>query len=116
MRKLMTGYVLLYVILIGLTLWASPASAGEPAVAVTCHSWGATWRDEPAVLRALVKRSFAKTQKRKGLEMWGLCLLMNVDYFINTTLAGCDAGLPLDVAGPLALQGLGERCAAGLPE
>ena len=112
MRKVLIGYALLYVVLMALMLWAQSADANEPEVGYTCQEWYVSWQADKADLRTMIKQGIVDVvDDLPGLEEWRLCMLMNVDYLINTTLQGCDAGEPLNMAGPLVLKKLSVRCA-----
>jgi len=116
MRHLLTGFVLLYVILIGLTVWASPAAA-EPGAA-TCQDWYVSWQADKTELRNSIKTvimtskalAVAEHGESAALDQYTLCMLMNVDFLVNTVLGMCDEGAPLDMAGPYVLGGLVNRC------
>ena len=120
MRQILAGYGLLYVGLMALLFWASPSAANIPdptyEAAVTpeptCQGWFASWRADKSDMRAIMKQSIKKATADTDVpEAWSLCLLMNVDYIINTILYGCNMGLPLDVAFAVTFEATGERCA-----
>ncbi len=122
MSKILIGITLLLWAVIGLLILARPAAANEPiftaitaanepAVAPTCYAWGRSWRTDKAELRTMIRKSFALAQNNPATQVWGLCLLMNVDYYINTVLMGCDSGLPFVRVAYPALVALGDRCA-----
>lgn len=121
MREILTGYGLLYVLLMALLFWATPSAANTPLFTAddtvnvpeaTCQAWNDSWRADKAGLRTSMRQSIKNAlDESEGIpEAWGLCLLMNVDYIVNTILAGCDAGVPLNVAFIATLQATGNRC------
>lgn len=87
-------------------------AVNEAEVESTCQAWYVSWRTDKADLRAMIRESMMDVFDEGDIEAWSLCLLMNVDYYINTVLRSCDVGMPLHIAGPAVLQALGERCAA----
>ena len=115
MKKALIGYGLLYALLMALLLWAAPADANEPLVIPesTCQGWYVSWQADKTELRTAMRQSIKNSLDKTNdpaLESWGLCLLMNVDYIINTILGGCDAGFPLDTSFVATLQATGNRC------
>ncbi len=116
MREILIGYLLLWAVLITMTLLTSPAAANEPIVApeATCQGWYDSWRTDKAELRTAMKQAIKNTTDEMDYsdkEQFQLCLLMNVDYMINTILSGCDAKVPLRLAFTVTLQETGVRCA-----
>ena len=116
MRDILAGYALLWAALIALTLFATPAAANEPVVVPepTCQGWYDSWRADKAELRTSMRQSIKSTLDEMDYsddDPFGLCLLMNVDYLINTILSGCDAGVPLRGAFIVTFHDTGVRCA-----